>query len=293
MLLPLFGRAQSKPDDPVQAANNRPGDEQLRERLRDYVARTAVLAALRDIEVAEIGAPDAHGIRKAVVRLKNSEPPITNLYYITADNGEVLRGPLEELSADPWRSMREMLAPLIADAPVVGPADAVVTLVEFADFQCSFCAQLNGELDELRGAYPKSLRWAFKSYPLPLQHPWSQEAALSGKCVAAQGATPFWKFQHFVFQHQQEIDVQDAARQLRSLALLSGATAASYDRCVQSPETAQQLQVEIAREGVLGLTATPTLFLNGRRLTGAISLESLRIAVDDELALTSVQAGRR
>ena len=273
----------------LSQTNGAPTDEQLRQLVRDYVARSVVLVPLKDIEIAELGPADAHGIRKVVVRLNNSQPPVTNILYITADGGEVLRGPLEELSSDPWSGTREKLAPLIAGAPAIGPADATVTVVEFGDFECPFCAQLNGELEQLRAAYPKTLRWIFRNYPLTHIHPWARTAAISGECVARQGPTVFWKFEHLVFQHQDEITPEGAARQLRVIAVQSGAQPAAYDRCAQSPETATRVETRTADEDAFGVTATPTLFINGRRISGAISLDALKTAVDDELALISRQ----
>lgn len=282
-------RAQVRAAKPSQSADPQANEDQLRRRLRDYLARTVALVPLKDIEIVEIDAADAHGIRKVVVRLNNSQPPVTNFYYITADGGEVLRGPVEELSSDPWSSMREKLAPLVADAPAIGPSDAPVTLIEFADLQCPFCAQLNGELEELRAAYPTSVRWTFRDYPVPHIHPWAQDAAVASECVATQGPSHFWKFQHLVFQRQQEIETQSARRQLRAIALQSGVAVQVYDQCLQSPETSQRIQARMAAADILGITATPTLFLNGRKITGAISLDSLKVAVEDELALISGQ----
>ena len=280
---------QTSPDangaaSPVQLG---PDEQQLRERVRNYVARTTALVLLRDIEIAELGPPDAHGIRRVVVRLHNTQPPVTNVFYITADGGEILHGTRDELSSDPWSGMRDKLASLIKDAPANGPADAIVTLVEFGDFQCPFCAQLNRELERLRAAYPQSVRWIFYSYPLTRIHPWSQTAAISGDCVAEQGVNQFWKFERLVYQHQQEIVAETAGRQLRSLALQSGAAALPYDQCAKSPDTASRLHARIAKAEALGVTSTPTLFLNGRRITGAVSFDSLRTAVDDELMLTA------
>jgi len=279
--------AQTGPDANGAASSIQPGpdEQQLRERLRNYVARTTALVLLRDIEIAELGPPDAHGIRKVVVRLNNTQPPVTNVFYITADGGEILHGTRDELSPDPWSGMRDKLASLIKDAPANGPADAAVTLVEFGDFQCPFCAQLNRELERLRAAYPQSVRWVFHTYALTRIHPWSRPAAISGDCVAAQGVNQFWKFERLVYQHQQEIVAETAGRQLRSLALQSGATAVPYDQCAKSPDTASRLQARMAKAEALGVTSTPTLFLNGRRITGAVSFDALRAAVDDELML--------
>jgi len=119
----------------LSQTNGAPTDEQLRQLVRDYVARSVVLVPLKDIEIAELGPADAHGIRKVVVRLNNSQPPVTNILYITADGGEVLRGPLEELSSDPWSGTREKLAPLIAGAPAIGPADATVNAAAIARYR--------------------------------------------------------------------------------------------------------------------------------------------------------------
>ena len=287
---PPATRAQENPSNIARTTDSSPEEAPFRERLRDYVARTT-LVPMRDIQVVEFSAADAHGIRKAVVRLNNSQPPVTNVFYVTADGGEILRGSLDKLSSDPWSGDRDRLAPLVADAPATGPSDATVTLIEFGDFECPFCAQLNGELEQLRAAFPQSLRWVFKNHPLTKIHPWAQAAAIAGECAAAQSSSQFWKFEHLVYQHQQEIAAKTATQQLRGLAVQSGVAAQAYDVCIHSPETARRVQARIVDVEPLGITGTPTLFINGRKITGAVSLDSLKVAVETEVALTSKQTG--
>lgn len=267
----------------ARAASAHPDDEQTRQTIREFVARTVTLIPLKDVQIAEFGPPDRGGLRKVVVNLLSADTPISKTFYVTANSGEILEGTLQPLTADPWKDIRASLGPIIEHAPANGPPDAPVSLVEFSDFQCPFCRQLNPALEELQKRHPSQIRWIFLNYPLLDIHPWAKAGATTGICVADQSPSKFWMFEPMVYQHQQEIKPETAPQQLRSLALAAGADAASYDACVQSQETADRVKASIAQGQSLGVNGTPTLFVNGRRIVGGVSIDSLEAAITNEL----------
>lgn len=267
----------------AMTASAHPDDEQTRQTIRKFVARTVTLIPLKDIQIAEFDPPDRGGLRKVVVNLLNADTPISKTFYVTANSGEILEGTLQTLTADPWKDTRAMLGPIIQHAPANGPADAPVNLVEFSDFQCPFCRQLNPALEELQKRHPSQIRWIFLNYPLVDIHPWAKAGATTGVCVADQSWNKFWTFEPMVYEQQREIKPETAPQQLRSLALAAGADAASYDACVQSQETADRVKASIVQGQSLGVNGTPTLFVNGRRVVGGVSIDSLEAAISNEL----------
>jgi protein-disulfide isomerase len=268
-----------------QSAGAGPGDEQLQAVVRAYVARTMAMQPLDDVKI-ELGSPDGSGLRKVVVRLGGSLREVVETLYITADGKEVLRGTLEKLSADPWSESRLKLRPAVGASPSIGGEDAVVTIVEFGDFQCPYCQEMNADLERLLQAFSGRLRWVFVALPLKV-HDWSQDAAAAGDCVAAQGSSRFWSFEHSVYAQQMAIRQETARTQLRELAVQAGVEASIYDRCLSSPETGRRIAASTRLAQELAVASTPTLFVNGRKLAGAVSFDALKAAVENELALSS------
>ncbi len=175
----------------------------------------------------------------------------------------------------------------VAEVPVDarnsrGPADAPVTIVEFSDFECTHCASLHKALRETWLRSPGLVRIVFRHFPLdsacnPLVqsrfHTLACEAAVAAECAGRQGK--FWQYHDLLFEHQKRLEekrLRDFARDLR-LDLVS------FDRCMQDPDSRQQIQDDIALGIKLGVNSTPTMFLNGRVIRGAVDAETLHRAL--------------
>lgn len=272
------------------AQQSAPGDEQIKQRIREFVARTVTLAPLKDIQIVEFSAPDNGGLRKVVVSFLNNEEAVSKTFYVTRDNNEILEGTLQTLTPDPWKDIRAKLEPMIQRGPANGPAGAAVSVVEFSDFECPFCRRLNVTLEQLNKQHPSQIRWIFLDYPLVDIHPWARAAAIAGDCVAEQSQDKFWLFEPMIYEHQQGIKPETASEQLRSYALAAGAAPDKYNACVQSPEAANRVNTSIAQGKSLGVSGTPTLFVNGRRVVGGVSLDALEAAITNELELAQRNA---
>jgi protein-disulfide isomerase len=286
VLLALFSGlllATSSLAQPASASDKAGTDQAVKQQIRQFVARTGTLIPLKDIQIAEFGPPDSHGLRKVVVNLLSGEAKVSKTFYLTADNKEILEGTLQQLTPDPWKDVRNKLQAAIEHGPSNGPASAPVVLVEFSDFECPFCRQLNPAIERLQKQHASQIRWIFLNYPLVKIHPWARAGAIAGACVADQSADAFWKFEPMVYEHQQEIKPATAQEQLRSLAVAAGAAADTYDACALSPEAANRVDASIAQGESLGVSGTPTLFVNGRRVVGGVSFDSLEAAVANEL----------
>lgn len=155
-----------------------------------------------------------------------------------------------------------------------GPASAPVTVVEFSDFQCPACRVLAERLRTLRREDPSKFAVVFRHFPLP-NHALAEPAARASECAAAQGR--FEPFHDAVFAAQESLS--DAA--WPELATRSGVPdLAAFERCVATGESAR-VREDISAGMRLGLRVTPTLLINGERVNGAPSLETLRRMIDE------------
>jgi len=157
-----------------------------------------------------------------------------------------------------------------------GPADARVTLVEFADFQCPFCARLASSLKRLEQRYPGKVLLAFRHLPLA-NHRHAAKAAEAAECGREQGR--FWEMHDRLFAAPTRLEPGQLKQQARALGL----DAAAFDRCLDGGVMAARWREDKRVAEGFGLSATPMLFVNGRLVVGARPDDELFRIVDEEL----------
>lgn len=170
-------------------------------------------------------------------------------------------------------------APLsMKDTPVRGVAGAAVTVVEFADYECAYCQQIQPVVDKLLADYNGKIDYAFKDFPLPM-HTHAQKAAEAAHCAQAQGK--YWEYHDLLFSSRQfEVSqLKDAARSLKL-------DAEAFNKCLDSNSQADVVKTGFEEAQSLGLPGTPAFFVNGRLINpnGTVSYDTLRQLVDEELA---------
>lgn len=162
--------------------------------------------------------------------------------------------------------------------PSFGSASAKVTLVEFSDFQCPFCAKGANILKELKKKYGSKLRVVFKNYPLPF-HNDAKGAAIAGLCANEQGSDKFWKLHDEMFANQQQLGIEG----LKGLAKKVGLDSAKFDGCLDSKKYAAAIEADIQDGREASVKSTPTFFVNGKIINGAVPLEQFVELIDQEL----------
>jgi serine/threonine protein kinase/protein-disulfide isomerase len=165
-------------------------------------------------------------------------------------------------------------------APILGPADAAVTVVEFTDFQCEFCAMASQRLDQIIEEYPGQIRLAYHAFPLGI-YEWSEVAAEAALAAHQQGQ--FWQMRERIFAHQDERSEATFMREAGRLGL----DMAAFRAFLEGDAGRAAIQADVALGESLGVRGTPTLFFNGRVVNGAVPLEELRQIVSSELAFAA------
>jgi len=163
-----------------------------------------------------------------------------------------------------------------ANDPAFGSRNATVEIVEFSDFQCPFCQRLNGTLEQLKADYGDDVRLVFKDYPLP-NHAQAFKAAEAGNCAHEQGK--FWELHDVMFSSQSELEVADLKRHAGELGL----DQASFDTCLDSGRFAAAVSADLRLGQGVGVSSTPTVFINGRAVMGAAPYDVFAEIVQDEI----------
>jgi protein-disulfide isomerase len=171
------------------------------------------------------------------------------------------------------------------DTPVRGAADARVTLVEFADYECPYCQQIQPTLDRLEAEFKGKVAFAYKDMPLPM-HPNAPKAAEATHCAEAQGK--YWEFHDLLGKNKQLAlpALKEAARTLK----LNGE---AFDKCLDSGEKAPIIAAHSKEAQSLGVEGTPTFVVNGRFIKGTPDYDQLRAILEQELVEQTAVATNR
>jgi protein-disulfide isomerase len=163
-----------------------------------------------------------------------------------------------------------------ADAQVLGPKTARVTLVEFADYECPYCQKVAADVKKLKADFGDKVSFSYKDFPLPM-HSRAEKAAEAARCASKQNK--FWEFHDEIF-HSKELDVDQLKAQARALKLDSD----QFDKCLDSGAEAAAVEHD-RKEGLrLGISGTPSFFVNGHYLSGALDYATLRQVVEQQLS---------
>ncbi|MBF0462295.1 MAG: DsbA family protein [Magnetococcales bacterium] len=159
---------------------------------------------------------------------------------------------------------------------VRGKVDAPITLIEFSDFECPYCRRAQGTLQAVEKEYGDKVRFAFRHYPLPF-HEQAPKASEAAQCAADQGK--FWPFHDALFAEGTSLAPADLKKLAGKLAL----DQAAFDACLDSSRHANRVAKDSAEGKQLGISGTPTFFVNGIRLVGAVPLDKFKQVIDAEL----------
>ncbi len=170
--------------------------------------------------------------------------------------------------------------------PSLGPANAPITLVEFADFQCPYCRQWEQETYQpLLTAYAGKIRIVYRDFPLTSIHPNAMPAAIAAQCANEQGK--FWDYHDKLFggdlndQFSNNTLTEDS---YKTIAQGLGLDMTKFNTCLTDPKVQQAIQSDIDFASNLGINSTPTFFINGLAVVGAQPLSTFQNVIDKELA---------
>jgi protein-disulfide isomerase len=161
--------------------------------------------------------------------------------------------------------------------PSKGPENAPVTIVEFSDFQCPYCRVLLGTLEQVEEAYKDEVRFVFRQFPLTSIHPEAVVAARASLCANEQGK--FWEMHDAMFANQRALKSDD----LKATAGDLGLNGEEFAACLDSGKYIEEVMADLEAGQAVGVQGTPMIFINGRALSGAKSLEEITGIVEDEL----------
>ena len=221
-------------------------------------------------QVAQIQASEVPGFAEVVVNMEKGGQRQAMVLYVSPDEKHAFTGEAIPFGADPFAPMRKELAASTTGI-ARGPSPAQLTVVEFSDLECPHCKQAQPVIDKLMGDFP-SARFVFQQFPIEAAHPWAFKAASWAECIGRENNAAFWKFVNGVYDDQLNIDPQNADAKMKEHATAAGADAAKAATCAASPETAKAVRDSLELGKQVGVSGTPTVFLNGRKIAAITTI---------------------
>jgi protein-disulfide isomerase len=213
-------------------------------------------------------------------------------FLISPDNTKLIHMDTFDLTKDPADAIP------IAGRPIRGDPAAKVTVINFDDLECPYCARMHEELFPATLEHYKDLvRFVYKDDPLTDMHPWAMHAAVDANCLAAQSPGVYWTYVDYLHAHGAEVTGEDrdltksfAAldRIARQEATLGKLDETRLNACMAKQDETQ-IQAESKEALSLGIDGTPALFVNGERINGALPQEEVWLAIDRALRAAGEQ----
>jgi protein-disulfide isomerase len=220
-------------------------------------------------------------------------PKSTDVDFLISTDGKTLAR-LETFSLD----KNPALSIDVAGRPIRGNPAAKVTVINFDDLECPYCARMHESLFPATMArYKDKVRFIYKDDPLVELHPWAMHAAVDANCLAAQNGETYWSYVDYLHAHGQEISGEDrnpaksfAAldRIAREHATLAKLDTGKLDACLAKQDETQ-VRASATEASTLGVDGTPALFIEGERVNGAVPEEQLWLVIDRALRAAGEQ----
>ena len=277
---PAPAKAQAVPPPspkPVVAAGKLPASAPAidKKAMEQYLRYLELWVPQVKVEIGDPKPSVMPGVFELPVHLSYNTAAKDVVYYLAQDGKHILKGAVYPVGTTPFTSDLKLLR--LENQPSFGPPTAPLTISVFSDFQCPLCKE---EAQTLRKNIPatfsQDVRVVFLDYPLDAIHPWARPAAIAGRCVYGQNQQAFWSFFDWMYEHQGDIKPDN----LKDKVLEWAATESSIDKlklsqCIETKATEPEVNRSMQEAQVLGIDATPTAFLNGRRVIGQTPWQSL------------------
>ena len=200
---------------------------------------------------------------------------------LARDGKHLVVSDLYNLTVDPRQQALRTIS--VHDEPTIGPANAPVTIIEYADLQCPTCARMHDFLEtKIVPHYGNKVRIVFKEYPLPM-HDWSFTAAIADQCAFEINPSTYVPLRTAIFRSQQLINITNLRDTLLSYGEQVGLDKVQLAGCLDSKASLPRIQRDVAEAKRIEVNSTPTLFINGRMMIGLPSEDAYYQAIDAAL----------
>jgi protein-disulfide isomerase len=252
------------------------------DKLIKYYRKKNNVPPAQAVAVTDLKDSPIKGAKQGVLQV-GTAPQVRSVPFTMSPDGRyVIFAAADDITVDPSKAVMGKIN--IKDEPFRGNKDAKVTIVEYSDFQCPFCAKGYTTFEQqVMKDYGDKVKFVFKDYPLPF-HPWAEPAAIASECAKQQKVDAFWKMYHGFFANQKDVNPTNVKDKAWEYVSDQGLDKAKFDDCFDNKKTQAAVKADVAEGQSVGVTGTPSFVINGRLLVGAQPYEQFKAVIDDELA---------
>ena len=267
------------------AGKTSPAQDQIRQKISDYLRKRFSVSANSTITVSPFQPSIFPDFYKAIITVKEGQQSASQHFYVSKDGRYLIQGSLYTLGVDPFEEVERQISTKGGQA--IGPENAPVIIVEYADMECPVCSQAQEFIEkQLLPKYGSQVRVIYKDFPLVSIHHWALPAAMINQCALQLDAARSLAFRSLVYQNQSAVKDDTATNQLLDFAQQAGLDRAKVSACFNAKTTVPAVQKEFDEGQSLGVSTTPTLFINGQMVAGIPSPAQFYPIVDQALART-------
>jgi protein-disulfide isomerase len=237
-----------------------------------------------------VGAPtpssDFPNYDSVIVTVDTGEKKQDLKFVVSKDGSSLVRTVKFDLNKDPFADTMSKID--VNGRPTRGAKASKVVVVNFDDFECPFCSRLHQTLfPEILKEYGDRVTFIYKDYPLVEIHPWAVHAAVDANCLAAQNSDAYWDFADYIHANQHEVSSEKTPEArldaVDKLTLLQGQKhnldVVKLQSCIKAQDESA-VKASMKEGDAIGVEATPTMFVSGQEIDGAVSISKVRAALD-------------
>jgi protein-disulfide isomerase len=262
--------------------------KQMEQRVQEYFKKTVTLPEGIEMKLIDVAAAKIPGLLTANLQLSKGAQTQNVPLVLSRDGRYFVQGKLIDLTVDPEKAIMEKIA--LQNAPMRGNPNAAVTIVEFSDFQCPYCGRAYKTLEEqVMKEYGDKVRLVYKNLPLSI-HQWAESGALAAACARQQKPEAFWRMYDFLFENQKDIRLENLKEKAEGVVRDAGLDVGTFDACYDSKAALDVVKADMQEAAAVGVRSTPTFFINGHKLEGAVPYETFKAALDAALGTPAATA---
>lgn len=263
-------------------------------RLKSALQKRLMVPDLKQIHLGPVIKSPIPGIYQRTITISSETgQPEGALEYLSNERGEqgILARQFGFLNVeDPWQHVDISMLHL-KDRPTLGPADAPITIVEFADFECPYCAHAFPTMEALvNDTYKGKVRLIWKNYPLTM-HPWAEQAAIAAECAREQNPEAFWSFARDLYHNQDKITPQNLRPHIEDFAKSIGLDTKALNACILGSSAEARVEQDMKDAKEVHVMSTPTFFVNGVPVVGIPGGNLMQELINSELKRAEHHAG--
>jgi protein-disulfide isomerase len=287
LLVCLGCAAQTTPATPGTSASQ---NNDLNRSIERHIRAQYELPAKVDLLIGpRTPSEDFPNYDKLTVTMSAGAQKKTYDFLVSKDGKTLLRVTKMDLTKDPYQAVMDKID--ITGRPVRGNKDAKVTIVNFDDYQCPYCAMMHGVLtNDILKNYGDRVKIVYKDFPLTEIHPWAKHAAIDANCLAAENSRAYWNFVDDVHEHAKDLshglsfDQQKDKLDLLTIqqGQKSGLNMDKLQACVKA-QNDQAVNASEQEGEMLGVDSTPTMFINGQKVSGALPAADIEAIINRAL----------